>query len=440
MQLFIKKGLNFNSICGSLGEVKLVPKPKNVGYRPCEYKGIIPNLLVKLGQQIRGGQPLFCDVNDSTKNVVSSVPGIITQIESTANGIVSKIIINPDWDDNYITHERMTLKRVDTLNYGEALGYLKKTGLFPYFRQRPFDKIPNPNKKPKAIFINGMDTNPCALNPMPTVKQQQEEFVLGATMVTKLTNGAVHLCIDSNEDDHYLQTIDGVTTHTISGPHPSGLVGTHMHMLSPLQKGETNWYISALDCVAIGSTMKQGLYARDAYINLAQTVTERQALFRTVIGAQIESLISESYQIKEQRIIDGTMLFGKSCRIDDFLGLYTRNIQIIPEKRNKKLFGWANIMQNLLKPSLQNIDTDKHGATRAMLDPNIYDQVVPLDISIPFILKAIEQQNCKELESLGLLDLGEEDFALATFACPSKIDICSRVREGLNLLESNVEY
>ena len=40
-----------------------------------------------------------------------------------------------------------------------------------------------------------------------------------------------------------------------------------------------------------------------------------------------------------------------------------------------------------------------------------------------------------EAEKLGILECDEEDFALASFACPSKTNVGEIIRHGLNLCE-----
>ena len=41
-----------------------------------------------------------------------------------------------------------------------------------------------------------------------------------------------------------------------------------------------------------------------------------------------------------------------------------------------------------------------------------------------------------EMEMLGLLECDEEDFALCSFACPSKTDVSVVIRDGLDILQA----
>ena len=40
-----------------------------------------------------------------------------------------------------------------------------------------------------------------------------------------------------------------------------------------------------------------------------------------------------------------------------------------------------------------------------------------------------------EMVELGIIECDEEDFALCSFACPSKIDLGATIRQGLDLME-----
>ena len=57
--------------------------------------------------------------------------------------------------------------------------------------------------------------------------------------------------------------------------------------------------------------------------------------------------------------------------------------------------------------------------------------VVTPDIDIPFLFKSISAGDIEESIQLGLLDLSEEEAALCTFICPSKIEFDEMLRKGI---------
>ena len=44
-------------------------------------------------------------------------------------------------------------------------------------------------------------------------------------------------------------------------------------------------------------------------------------------------------------------------------------------------------------------------------------------------------EDIEEMEQLGIIECDDEDFALCSFACPSKIDVGGTIRQGLDLME-----
>jgi Na+-transporting NADH:ubiquinone oxidoreductase subunit A len=76
-----------------------------------------------------------------------------------------------------------------------------------------------------------------------------------------------------------------------------------------------------------------------------------------------------------------------------------------------------------------------NGEERAMMPINSWENVLPMDILPNQLYRAILANDVEEMEQLGLIECDEEDFALCSFACPSKIDVGSVIRQGLDILE-----
>ena len=55
------------------------------------------------------------------------------------------------------------------------------------------------------------------------------------------------------------------------------------------------------------------------------------------------------------------------------------------------------------------------------------------------LLKAILVEDIEKMEALGIYEVGEEDFALCEFVCPSKIEIQTIIRQGIDLMIRELE-
>ena len=60
-----------------------------------------------------------------------------------------------------------------------------------------------------------------------------------------------------------------------------------------------------------------------------------------------------------------------------------------------------------------------------------------MDIFPNVLYRAILAQDVEEMEQLGIWECDEEDFALCSFVCPSKIDVGAVIRDGLDLMEAD---
>jgi len=61
-----------------------------------------------------------------------------------------------------------------------------------------------------------------------------------------------------------------------------------------------------------------------------------------------------------------------------------------------------------------------------------------MDIYPMQLLKAITAEDIDNMENLGIYEVAEEDFALCEFICPSKIEIQSVIRKGLDLMRKEM--
>ncbi len=64
-------------------------------------------------------------------------------------------------------------------------------------------------------------------------RDRKDQFSVGLTALTQLTDGKVFLC-KGEQTEIPGGGIDGVSVETFVGPHPAGLVGTHIHFLDPV--------------------------------------------------------------------------------------------------------------------------------------------------------------------------------------------------------------
>jgi Na+-transporting NADH:ubiquinone oxidoreductase subunit A len=69
---------------------------------------------------------------------------------------------------------------------------------------------------------------------------------------------------------------------------------------------------------------------------------------------------------------------------------------------------------------------------------DLFDRVVPLRIPIGLLLRALAAGDVESAERYGALELEEEDLALCSFLCPSKLEYGPLLRRALAEIEAGL--
>ena len=79
------------------------------------------------------------------------------------------------------------------------------------------------------------------------------------------------------------------------------------------------------------------------------------------------------------------------------------------------------------------------GGRRAIIMSGEYDKVLPMDIYMEFLIKAMIAGNIDKMEALGAYEIAPEDVALCEFVCTSKMPLQAIVRKALDNMRSELE-
>src|SRR5690606_9717081 len=142
-------------------------------------------------------------------------------------------------------------------------------GAWAFIKMRPLDVIANPTDQPKAIFISAFDSSPLAPDYDFVLHGENVAFQAGLTILTKLTTGTVHLTVNGDSTpDTTVTNAKGVQINKISGKHPAGNVGTQIHHIDPINKGEVVWTVNPQDVAIIGRLFLTGKFDASKVIAL----------------------------------------------------------------------------------------------------------------------------------------------------------------------------
>ncbi|MGY8908624.1 MAG: Na(+)-translocating NADH-quinone reductase subunit A [Flavobacteriales bacterium] len=442
----IKKGLDIKLVGEAEKTTTNIPLSSVYAVKPEDFHGITPKLLAKEGANVKAGQALFYDKNDERILFPSPVSGTVTEVLRGARRKILAIKINADAT---IEHTDFGVKKPLSMSSEDVKSHLFLSGCWPFVKQRPYDVIANPNQAPKAIFISASNTAPLAPDLSYTLKGRELELKAGLEVVTKLTEGKVHVAVGKNEGS-FFQGISGVELHTVSGPHPAGNVGTHIAKINPINKGEVVWTLKIEDVLVIGELFLTGRFNLTRTIALTGSQFSKPHYVTAIAGATIADVIAKNAETTGTRVISGNVLSGKEVKENDFLGYYDNQITAIPEGDDYEFFGWNKPVFNKVSTSRAltfswltpnkkyDLDTNTNGEHRAFVVTGNYEEVFPLDIYPMQLLKAFMYKDLDEMEALGGYEIAPEDFALTEFVCVSKQPHQKIIREGLDLMRQEL--
>lgn len=96
---------------------------------------------------------------------------------------------------------------------------------------------------------------------------------------------------------------DRFVTAEFAGPHPAGLVGTHIHFLKPVSATRGVWHMGFQDVIAVGRLFTSGALWVERIVSLAGPVVGRPRLLRTRLGASAEDLVRGELSGEECRVL-----------------------------------------------------------------------------------------------------------------------------------------
>ena len=442
----IKKGLDIKLV--GVAEKNTTKSSQSSVYavKPEDFHGITPKLVAKEGAEVKAGDTLFYSKSDERILFPSPVSGKVTEVIRGARRKVLAVKIAADATQVY---KDFGAKDADAMSAEEVKNHLFASGCWPFVKQRPYDVVANPNQAPKAIFISAYASAPLAADLEYTLAGKEVELQAAITAVSKLTEGLVHVSVGANTTSP-LANLKGIELHKVSGPHPSGNVGTQIAKLDPINKGEVVWVVTPQDLVVIGELLLTGKLNVSRTIALTGSQFSKPQYVTAISGALIADVTANNLNDDNTRIISGNVLSGKEVKAEEFLGYYDNQITAIPEGDDYEFFGWNKPIFNKISTSRAltfswltpkkkyDLNTNTNGEHRAFVVTGSYEEVFPLDIYPMQLLKAFMYKDLDEMEALGGYEVAPEDFALTEFVCVSKQPHQKIIREGLDLMREEL--
>jgi Na+-transporting NADH:ubiquinone oxidoreductase subunit A len=438
----LKKGLNLPIEGEPQQTISTGPQVSHVALIGDDLVGMKPTMHVSVGDKVKTGQLIYTDKKTAGVNYTSPATGEVVAVNRGEKRAFQSVVIKIEGDD-HVTFE--SHKGTNVSDYdGEGLkALLLESGMWPSLRRRPFSTVAKPDETPSSIFVTAIDTHPLAADPQVVIKENEAAFKAGLTAMTKLA-GKVFLCTAPNSS---VPVVDGIKKEEFDGPHPAGLVGTHIHFLDAVGEKKFVWHIGYQDVIAIGQLISSGKLYTERVVSIAGPAARNPRLVKTRMGASLVDLVKEeTHETEAIRTISGSVFGGRTAADSfAFLGRFHNQVSLLKEGTEREFLGWhspgfnkfsiKNIYVSKLMPRKMAFDTNANGSLRSIVPIGSYEKVMPLDIYPTFLLRSIMSGNTDMCIKLGALELDEEDISLCTFVDPCKNDFAPRLRANLIKIE-----
>ena len=441
----INKGLDIRLVGASEKTITQV-SPESFAIKPTDFIGVFPKLLIKEGDKVEAGTPIFFD--KYRENILFTAPhsGTILEVKRGDKRAMLEIRIEADANNKQIDFYPADPA---TTSRDQKKEKLLASGLWALIRQRPYNVIANPDHTPKSIFVSAFDSSPLAPDYDFIVQGRGQEFQTGLNVLKGLTDGPVYLNIGERTKAPEFLNAKNVEVNTFKGPHPSGNVGIQIHHLDPINKGDIVWTVKMQDVCTIGYLFLNGVIDPTIICALAGSEVLKPRYFKTIRGGCIKKMVEGNVTNKDLRYISGNVLTGNTIRPDNFINYYDSMITVIPEGNYSEFLGWAlpgfnkystsRSFPSWLTPKKEYVlDTNLHGGERAYVMTGKFEEVLPMDILPLQLIKSIIYEDIDLMENLGIYEVEPEDFALIEFVDTSKTNIQALLRKGLEIMRKEM--
>ena len=409
-----------------------------------DYPGMKPTMAVREGDRVKLGQLLFTDKKTVGVKYTAPAAGVVVAVNRGDRRVFQSLVIDVDGNEAE-SFAQYSAEQLASLDRSLVVENLINSGQWVSLRTRPFARVPAPESTPSSIFVTAMDTNPLAADPVPIIAQRSEDFVNGLTVLTRLTDGPVHLCSAADATVAGDQ-IDGVQAHSFAGPHPAGLAGTHIHFIDPVSADKTVWTIGYQDVIAIGALFTSGAIDSRRVVALAGPQVNKPRLLKSQLGANLNQLVIGELKNDENRVISGSVLSGRKASGEfAFLGRYHSQVSVIREGRERDFLHYLRagfdkhsalpIFVSSLSKKLFNMTSSTNGSERAMVPVGGYEDVTALDIMPVQLLRSLIVGDTEMAQKLGCLELDEDDVGLYSYVCVGKHEYGPILRDNLTRIE-----
>ncbi len=422
---------------------EVLPSSEQIIISPKRIDKLKVKLLIKEGDTVQIGSPLYTDKKQPHVVFLSPASGVVEKIELGDRRSIEKIIIKRSENEESVQlFEPFNEKSIDSLSKENAVDCLTQGGVWMLFKQYPFNTIPSPDELPPSIYVSIDYDEPHMPDSSVFLKEYENEFLTGLSILKKLSD-QVHVGVSENNYASLSESVKSATTHKLRGCYPANDPAVFLFYNKKTEKENKSWGIRSLDVIRIGQLFLSGQYPTDRLIVIAGALCKEPRYLRTREGVSLKFIKNELVKNEPYRIIGGGVLSGTTLSIEDGLGYQDYAIHLIRDGQEQEILSFFR--PGFDKPTFSNtylsatVDRDDwefttslNGGYRACISCGYCKKVCPVETAPQLIMKALKDNDYETAVEYGLLDTVSS--GLYTYVCPSKIELDTLFTDAKNKL------
>lgn len=419
MYVHLKRGVHF-SWSNAYSKKRVICDQKKVAIR-IEDRFIRWKLHIKEGEAVTAGQIVATDRACTGRCITSPSGGTIDAIlygdkrslEAIILSLAGKESKKKPLDPVECTHQAWSKRMVSS-------GILEKG------TQYPFGLVPSINERPRAIFINAMKMSPLSISPGSLIRRSKNHFRLGLQALLRFSPD--NIIVIHEEKERKMPLPKGIQQAFFSGPFPANTASAHIYHLDPVRSvTDRIWAFNAEDVIHLGACFGDGRLEREKQYRFYDIDKKKAYAFTGKEGLDIRDFSVDDRLWLSDDPVRGNLIAPPMPFAFPKDTLFVS----VEEEKEREMFHFMRIgfkkqtahrTYFSLKKYFYPNSNNQHGEERAIVDGEVYDLFYPFDHSISLLAKALLARNFDDALQMGMLDFIPEDFLLASYVCPSKVD------------------
>ncbi|MCG8615141.1 MAG: 4Fe-4S dicluster domain-containing protein [Desulfobacterales bacterium] len=414
-----------------------VPLSPRVGVSAGDIPFIRPKLLVREGDRVQTGTPVFTDKRDRSINYVSPATGRVEKIVFGERRRLKEVIIATEAIDDFVSFEPVSRDTLIDMPKADLVAHLKQGGLWQGLRQFPAGDTADPESTPAMIIVSMNGNDLFSPHPAKVLEGNAENFHTGLALLHRFSHRIVvtlrESCLKA------IQQLDaGVAeqiTHVTDEVYPAWNPGSVLYQIKQNQAENASWSISLQHLIMLGQFLNTGKYPLYKVVTATQTGDHRPHM-KVRQGTPLKKIAGHFAQ---NSLVTTGQFNGRLLEPDSHIGFFENTINILDDIDGEEMFGFvrpgldkttvsSSFLSSLFKRP-QVMDGTLHGELRACINCSYCERICPVDLMPNFIMKALHADEVEEALALGMMDCCQ--CGLCSYTCPSKIELAKILSGGM---------